>query len=640
MIGDDAQSTWDELEAARRQSESRLFQWEQMRGRYHGPFWDKSAKHGSSEPENPAYEIIATMKAQFLAGDPMTTAKAMRVDRPETRLKAIALRHTINRLSRDADHKTFFSNQFVDWCLAYDVVGLQRTPAPYSDRGPVDGPLMRPRFFRISPLRFLSDPRALEQNEERWRGYWMTASLKKIQEQARKEKGWHADALAKLQPESGSFMDSLPKEGRDVKRDDVKIYVVWIPEEQVGKFGPDKGFWGSIRMYAETSKDKGPVALIYGPQGYYGSRRGPFFKSGQEHVPDSTHPLSVMQSIESIAQEARLQSTVVSRAMQNYARFYIDGGPAGSAGKLKNAAHNSVVSIPGWDKSRGAMFTKGGVDSEMLASYQFILERLDRRAGLSSTARGQAQSGTTATAEAIAQGGSAARMEGLRDTWYAHIRECQRALGEILCMDEQFWMPLAPEAVQEMVQAGVPQNMIPQYVQGGYEQGESFEDYEIDIEPLSMRFQSQEEREASAEREMLMWTSLAAVVAQPSAAAFNWKAIIGDIGDAWNKPELPERFNAPMAEQIAGVMLMGAIQQGQGAFESGSQPDAQPQTTPKPRTIDVSAISAQPAKPQQAGAGTPKPQGKPGASSGARAGGRAKSAGRKMAVGNVGGGFS
>lgn len=629
MIGDSLTETWTELEAAREQSEKRLFAWDEIRGRYHGPHWMKDAPHGVHALESPEYEIIATLKAQFLAGDPTVTAKAMRVDRPDTRLKAIALRHTLNRMSRDADHKTFFGKQFVDWCIGFDVVGVQRTPAPWSDQGPVDGQMMRPRLFRISPKRYRTDPRALEENEERWRGYEMTTSLKKLLAQAKKEKGWHVEALNKLTPESGSMMDLFPKEGRDVKRDDVKLYVVWIAEKQV-KYGPDKGFHGAIEMYAETGRSEGPLSLVYGPVDYYGGRRGPFYKSGQEYVPDSTHPLSVMQQIQSIARQVGLQSNVIDNAQRTYARFFVDGsGQQGVAAKIKNAGHNGVVVIPGWDKNKSGMFEKGGVSSDQLAVYQFLLERLDRRAGLSATARGQAQSGTTATAEAIAQGGSAARVEGLRDTWTKHVRDCQRALGEILCMDEQFYMPLAPEAVQEMVQAGVPEDMIPQYVQGGYDKGESFEDYEIDIEPLAMRFQSQEEREASAERELLMWQNLAAVVSNPAAAAFDWKGILGDVGDKWGQPELPERFNAPLAEQIAGVMLMGAIQQGSGAFESGSQPDAQPKL--QPRTVDVSAISAQPAKPQQAGAssGAQKPQGRPGAQTGAAAGGMAKRVGAK-----------
>lgn len=629
---------WNEFEASRKQSEARLFAWDEMRGRYHGPYWDRTAKHGAGEPENPAYEIIATMKAQFIAGDPMCTAKAMRVDKPETRGKAIALRHTINRLSRDADHKTFFGMQFVDWSMAFDIVGVQRTPAPWSDRGPVDGPLMRPRLFRISPTRYRADPRATELNEERWRGYVFLASKAAVLARASKndpnDRGWRKPEIEKIQADSG-IDKMLPSGGKDVKRDDFKMYIAWVPEEeQGGKFTGENGFWGTMHFFAETSRGGEPLVEIRDPQPYYGARRGPFYKSGQEHVPDSTHPLAIMQAIESIAKSLRLQSVVIDNAMRIYKRIMVTGGAGkGIAGKIKTTVHNGVVHIDGFDaRSMAKEFSIGGVDADTLTAYQFLIERLNTRAGLSSTARGQAQSDTTATAEAIAQGGSAARMEGLRDTWYAHVRECQRALGEILCMDEQFYMPLAPEAVQEMVQAGVPQNMIPQYVQGGHEEGESFEDYEINIEPLSMRYQTQEEREMAAEREMGMWGNFVAMISNPVAASIDMKGILGDLGDKWNQPELPERFNAPLAEQIAGVMLMGAIQSGQGAFETGSAPQGQPGTSPKPRTMDVTAISAQPAKPQQAGlsAGTPKPQGKPGASSGAKAGGMAK---RKAKVG-------
>jgi hypothetical protein len=365
--------------------------------------------------------------------------------------------------------------------------------------------------------------------------------------------------------------------------------------------------------------------LVFGPVPYYGPRNGPIYVSGQETVPDMVHPLAVIPAIENIARELRLESQVMSHALANYKRMLIDGnGEPSISQKIKSTRHGNVVHIKGWDKNKTGEFTIGGIDGDTLAAYQFLLERLNKRAGVSDTSRGQAQAGRTATAETYAAAGSEARIDGLRDEWRCHGRDAYRALGEVICMDEQSYFPLEPEAVQEMVAAGADPQNIPTYVQGGYEDGETFEDYEIDIDVMSTRHMTQEEREMAAEREMNLWLQLGPLI--PQTPFLGWPSILADIGDAWNKPELAERLNVNMATQVAGLMLAMQLQ---GAY-TDEAPKKQPMTKPKQaNAIDITGSAKTAAKPMapqigMGAGGKPAGGGMAGNRSGAQAGGMAK----------------
>lgn len=600
----------DELAASKRQVESRLFARQKMIERYHGPFYEEGVGSEIKEPENPAFEWIATVGAQIVAGDPQVIVRPTRADRPDVEMRAEALGAAINRLARNGDHKRRWRKLFVDWCFGPAITCVWRTPYPYSDRGPLDGPVHRPDMRRVSPPLQRYDPRATDWEETRWRGHGTLTSKSVCLEAAKTSKGWRREAIAALQTEEG-LKDRVPKDGQGLKgRDDFWLWTVWFPEEQLAdEYTPEAGFFGTWRFYAETSKssswgEKAGCGLveIRDPIPQFGPRQGPYYMSGMHYVPDNVHPLSIMVAIENIAQALRLQSTAMDSAMQQFKRFFVYGGKNASIARmLKNAKHGAALNLPGFEASKAGEYTIGGPDAAMAQMYEFRIQQMDRRSGLTDSMKGQVQSGVTATAEAGAQAGANARLAGNRDEFYSFGRDNYQAQAEMIDGDDQFFMPLPPELAAKTGRDVVG-------LRGGRKEGESFEDYELAIEPFSMMHRTEQERMMAAERELAIFQTILPLMEQPMGVAVDWQGLLKDQADAMGNNLLPKRLNKVIAQQIGMLMLQGALQ----AQDTMNEGQAKPQAKAAKDTAGGRAALAQPAKP------APR-QSTPGAKSGAKA---------------------
>lgn len=548
---------WDELEASRRQVEAQTKHRTEMIRRYTGPYYDDAERPAGNEPENPAFEYLSTVSSLIMAGIPQCSIKATRADRPLTAMKARALQHSTNRVSRDRNDRSTFEKLFVDWCFGPAIAHQTRTPTRMYDSGPLDGPVYRPALRRVRPELWRRDARATDWEDTRWRGHGTLTSKKGLLALAQTEEGWRTDIIERLREESG--LDSLlPKEGANLSgRDDVKLWTVWVAEEQIDPdFTPEEGYYGTIHYYAETERSRfnggatntNPLEEIRDPQPYFGCSKGPYHMGGQMYVPDRVQPLAVMVAIEQIARTMGMQSAVIDDAIRKFKRFLVEGSGQKNVGALlKNARHNGVVKIKGFQKGMAEAFTIGGIDNTMLAAYQFLQDMLDKRSGLSQTQRGNAQSGTTATAETYAAQGSSARIALLRDKWYGFAGEMFAGTAEMIDQDDQFWMPAPPELAAQM----------PEGIFGGREPGERFSDYELTINALSMRYRSEEERAAAAEYELALFQQIAPMAVQYP--FLDIPSILIDVADARGESHLPARFNAEVAAGVAAVMLMGAL---------------------------------------------------------------------------------
>lgn len=553
-LNTDANSMWDELEASRRSVEKKLKAREEMLRRYHGPYYDEDRKPASSEPENPAFEYIATLSAQIVAGTPRCNIKTVRADRPASAMKARALMHAVNRTSRERNDRAKFRKFFVDWCFGPAIALTVRKPMPWLDPGPLDGTVTRPDIRRVPPKLFRYDARATEWEDTRWRGHGTLTSRSALLKLAKSESGWRTKEIATLQTEE-SLKDYVPLEGQGLStRDDFMLWCVWVPEEEIDPdFTASTGFYGTMHYYAETGRQKGenagaPLVEIRDPQPFYGCRTGPYSMSGQMYVPDQVHPLSVMTAVEQVARNLRLQSSVVEQAMRDFGRVLIAGGaaPKNLGLLIKNAKHGGVLNVKGYQRGMMDEFTKGGLDAAMVQMYQFLQEQLDKRMGLSSTQRGVAQSNVTATADTLAAQGTGARVAQQRDEFYAFVQELLFKSAEIIDQDEQFYMPPPPEMAGQ-----VP------FIQGGREPGETFDDYELMIEPLSMRFRTEAEMAAAAEAELLLFERVSPMMTQ--FPFVDWPSVVTDIADATGQSQLPARLNTELAAAIASMMLMGQL---------------------------------------------------------------------------------
>jgi len=562
MLDTSPKAMWDELEASRRQMERRFAARKEMIRRFHGAFYDQDEKPNKSEPENTSFELLHTTIAQIVAGHPQCSIKPLRADKPQYAIKARALQHATNRVAREQNMRAKAIKFFTDGHFGAAVGYLTRKPDPYLDRGPLDGPVHRPIINRVSPPLWRCDSRATEWESTRWRGHGTITSKSTLLEMCKMDPSWRKSEIEGLKAETG-LTGYVPKEGENLAgRDDLKMYCVWFPEEMIDPdFSPDNGFWGTMHYYAENGKDKEGLAEIRDPQPYYGGRMGPDFMYGQMYVPDHLHPLAIGIAIEQTGRQLGLISRVIEDAMKNYKRFLLDGSPGKNVGMLlKNVAHGGVVKAKGFQKQMAEEFTIGGIDNNMLAMYQFMTEMMDKRSGLSQTAKGNTKSGTTATAETYAAMGGNARMALTRDGFYAFQGDLYSAMAAMIDQDDEFWMPPPPGMEMEA----------PQGIFGGRDPGETFEDYDLNIDPTSMRFRSEEERAAAADYEVQLFERIAPLAVNAPFVDIN--GILLDVADMRGDSQLPSRFNQQLAGMIAAMMLQQA-QVAQAAGQPGQVSD-------------------------------------------------------------------
>ncbi len=621
---------WDELEASRRQVEAQTKHRADMIRRYTGPYYDEAEQPGQKEPENPAFEYLATVSSLIMAGIPRCSIKTQRADRPMSALKARALQHSTNRVSRERNDRAKFEKLFVDWNLGAAVSVQMSRPSREYDAGPLDGPVYRPTLGRVRPELWRRDARATDWEDTRWRGHGALTSKKGLLMLAKTEPGWKPEIIDRLREESG--LDSLvPKEGANLSgRDDVKMWCVWVPEEQLEEdLGPEDGFNGTMHYYAETERTRfngtktNPLEEIRDPQSWFGPACGPYHMGGQMHVPDRIQPLSVMTAIEQIARTLGMQASVIDDAIRQFKRFLLEGtGQKNLGALLKGVRHNGVLKAKGFQKGMAEQFTVGGIDNTMLSAYQYLQDMMDKRSGLSQTQRGNATSNTTATAETYAAQGSSARIAFLRDKWYSFVNSNFYGTAAMLDQDDRFWIPPPPELAEQF----------PEGIFGGREPGEMFSDYELSVEALSMRYRSEDERAAAADYEIALFERIGPFSLQNP--HIDIPGILLDVADARGEAYLPSRFNTELASNIAAVMLMNAMAP-EMAYQPGTvrQEPSMSQDVPQARTAQQ-----QPAVPQASMAGPAKPGAagaRPGAnplagarSTGASQGNRARKSGK------------
>lgn len=608
-------------------------------GRYHSANYKANQNYKEDPyPENPLYRLISTNRAQFLAGIPQCRLRTLSPDRAKE-LKASAIKHSANRLAREQRMDRLLEKLLVDWHFRRASVRYMSRPDPTADRGPLDGPAMRPIDWRVPPPDLIYDPCAREWEDTGLRGDRVIVSKRGVirQGKANPNDGWLVDVLEGLVVGAGLDKMKLDRDIRSGNRDDLVIYRLWFPDEQIDEdMGPDEGFHGTERVYAEAETTKtngrthcGNLVEIKRPQPYFGPRTGPIGMFGQMYVPDQVEPLSVSTASEHVVKSHGIRSKTNEIAMSDYANLLICGGATGRgnnlARQIKNGQHRGVLSAPGYDGKNVKNFIKGGLDAAMMAAYEFESNRLDEILGLTSTQSGRTKPGVTATAEIQAAGGTGARQNGMLNSFVQIPREmfyhkCWQIDG-----NENFYMKLPPEVEME---TGVPIAAI----RGGRASGESFDDYEISIEVRSMKYRSEEELAMIAEKQLEIMASLGPLI--PQTPWIDWESVLGDLGDALGLPRLAQSVNYPMAEQVAGMLLMTQLQPGSG-FQ-GSEPRPGPFNAAdkqgEMRTMDTTAQTKPFGAPMlaQGSAGKASP-GKPAASGrslGAKAGSRVKAGAR------------
>lgn len=582
-----------EIEAWARKMETVFSGWDRQVSEFASSNYASDGNYKDEFPENHRFEWVDTMRSQFVTGVPQCNLRTMTNDL-QARLSASAIKHTINRIARDANWKRLHYKLFMDWAFRRASWMYYRKPEVHLDRGPLDGPVMRPGVMRVPPKRLIYDARALEWEETLLRGHESIISKRTLQRQ-NPESGWYLDVIEGLQVGAGLEGILSQEQLNSGNRDDVKAIQLWFPDEQLDEdLGPEQGFFGTIRVFAQCERNQGRshcgnLAEIKAPVAWFGPRTGPYGMSGQHYVPDNVEPLSLFIALEHVAKSMAMRSKTLELAMAQYKTFLLEStGTRNLAMLIKNAKHGGIVKAKGFDKNKAMQYTVGGIDAAMAAHYQFEQQRMDRLSGLTATQRGEITGGSTATAESLAAGGSAARAAGMRASFYEIPTEMFQAMGWIVDGDDQFYTKLPPQ-VEAETGVGITA------MRGGRKDGQSFEDYDVVVEPLSMKYRSEEELRLIADKEIEMMSTLGPLL--PQTPWIDWEAALKDIGEAYGIVDLPERFNYQMAEQVAGMMLGAQMQ-------PGSSFQASP-----PKVAPFNATQAQAGKSGPPGASGARPTG-------------------------------
>jgi len=578
-----AEAMWEELEASRRKVERMFGELDEMLRRYHGFYFDPGASQ-KREVENPAFEALAVMSSQLVSGDPYYMVEPQRSDDPMIDQRCIGLEYAGNKLVRGINLKRTFRRGLVDYFFRRAVFLNEREALPYVDRGPVDGVPHRANV-RLVPMKwFRYDARATDMQETRWRAHPTITSKGSLLERIRAkdgkttEQGWRVDLIEGLQPED-DLCKMISKDGESLKRDDFILWNVWIPDEQVDEeLTPDKGYWGAWHYYAQIGKGvsargskskRAPLVEIREPQACFSARQGPYTIVGQYDVPNESESLTMFLANEEWARQTSDTSRVLLNLIREYKNIMVySGADQALAGKIKNAKNGSSFYSKGFDPKFAQTYTMGGLDANMLGALDWMLSRSKERTGITDSMLGQAASGATATAETLAAGGASSRIAFLRDTFYDGLAQVGRGLFEMIDGDEDFYMRV-PTRVQE--QMGFRYDM----VKGGRENGQTFDDYDVVLQPLMMRHKTAEETAMEADQEFTFWQAFTAMA--PTAPYLNLKDVIRDRARLTQRPNLDARVNYELLNQMQGLALAGQVQ----TMGTGSQTSDR---TPKPTT--------------------------------------------------------
>lgn len=572
---------WEELEASRIKIERMFSELDSMVQRYATYCFNPSGK-ARREVGNPAFEILSTMQSQICSGDPAFIVEPQRSDDPTIIQRAIGLQFAGNRNVRNIRLKKTLQRGLVDFFFRRAAFVTERQVQLYADRGPLDGPPYRPTVRNIGMKDLRYDARTKDLRERRWTAHPTLISKGTLLDRIKRdkeEKGWDEAKIEALEAEA-NLGDMVAKDGESLKRDDFVLWSVWTPDEQVDeKLTPEMGYWGSWRYFAQTGVGRNfkgrsrkggdrrsPLTQIREPQPCFTSRTGPYTIIGQFDVPDEAEPLSLMVATEQVARELGLTTRVIINMIRDYKRVTVYGGGDPSlARKIKNQPHGGYFHSPNFDPSKAQNYETGGVSGSTMTAYQWLTEQFWKTSGMTEAMLGQSATGATATADTLAAGGASSRIALIRNAFYDGVAEIGASLFEIIDADDRFFMRIPPEVQQQM-------GYTLTQMQGGRDQGQSFEDYDVKLMPVWMRHRSEDEIAMAAEQEWSFWERFSALAMNPTAPALNLRDIIRDRAMQTERPNLDARVNYQLLEQIQSEILKGLIQAGQGASQTNSAP--------------------------------------------------------------------
>lgn len=502
------------------------------------------------------------------------------------RIVAESQSYVLNRWVRDVDLAAELEHVAYEFLFSYGVLKMSIQSQPGYDDTREFVP-MRPFAAHIRSDAFIIDPKAYTINKARYMGDCMLLDRSDLEADPRVNKKT-LQTLVSADYVNDDLTLRVTGGYDSVKRDQVKVYEIWVPEKTLTEKELPKnwrgdaplrsrGYNGTIYTMAMGHSDLNDKSLwVRDPRPFYGPPWGPYTVFGAYWTRKWPLPMSALSAVVDQAEENNQLSIANSNAARNYKRFVITDSPD-RAKKMVAVHHSDVVSIPGFDNSSATQFEIGGVTSQMLNHQELAQQRLDRNIGLGGALRSAPQKGVTATAESISEQQFETRsswmesrfMKGVNQvlrtaSWYFHYTpEMVYGIGDQKTgMEGTFIGGESLEDIQAV--AGLVSPDLLASVQESIESGMvtlpdrgSWWNLEIEVDMYSTRNTNEALEQRRAMDILKTVTELAAVM--PQAPFIAWDELLDMAGERLNKRSLGSYIDLDMLQKVSAIQMASGI---------------------------------------------------------------------------------
>jgi hypothetical protein len=588
MLKDDPKSLHLEVRAAESRRDEALKDFDERLGKYTGPWYKGSDGDGTAkfDPENYAYEYMSYIVPRLVFDNPRVRVKTRRVGTQGSAAEAI--QHGLNRWVRDENLNETLIAPAQDFLWNFGIMAVSReegdaeipkevrehikTGRLKTRAKPTDGvelgmvPVARatpswPTVKRIPQKRYIEDYLASDRSEIRFQGHkWIRDKEDLLDEAAEfPDRGWNTDVIESMATNNARESERNEGANEDAQREEVVGYDIWIPERN--KEDGD-GYHGRIYTLAVSVGEQGEVSsdFIREDRPFYGPRSGPYVFFGAYDVPDETYSLGPLTATYGQALDLNRHALSLTESAGHYKRgIIVDASKPRLVDAIKNAEHDTVIPIEGFNKDDVMPIEIGGPPQDIATYIQIARDRLDRNLGMSDAQRGNVSGQGTATENQIANESATIRVQFLKRRFEDAVTRLLRKVAWYMYHDDEVVFPLGEEAAQG-------EGNEPWFVGGNFdpESGATFDDLELEIEAYSM----ERTTEGLLQKRTMEMVGFIGQVAplMPQTPFINWAQIFDKLGDSLNMPDLGEMVNTE------ALMAMAEAQMG----EAGPNPKAQP----------------------------------------------------------------
>ena len=560
-----------EIEAAKTYRDQFLDEWDSQIRRFTGPgFKNDHAPtiEDDTDLENHAFEWVSLMVQQIASSNPSVR---IRTTRPgPAQQGALALQYAINRWIRLVNLQATNESLVTDYALRYCIAAV--FPAPAEGMISPEEPSLWPVVRRISPRRFLQDPKAIDGQQIRWQAHLVLRDKEDVIKEAKEnpKAGWDVDALEAIgtvRSDDAVLHVANPERDVDqVDREQIAYWEVYCPELQVDpKKGPEKGYNGSILTLGvgETQGDKEPqTAWLRKPRPYFGRRGGLYHVCGAYVVPDEALPLSPTVAVQAQAEHLNAVARAAMQMTEDYKRIAIVGQQdPGLEQLIATGRHGHVYTTNVEDIGRNVVQLElGGVTAQILAQEDRARQSLDRNSGIPEAMRGNVEGGATATEIAAATGGATARFAHHIEKFRRFQIQILRAVAWHLEFNDSIKpFSLGQEAVGNILDPDTGLPLEQPWIRPGLAKGQKmddFDDHDFEIDVHSMSRTSEEQSMALAAELDDVVINIGSAMTNPGTAFHvNWEEYLRKRAETRGVPDYTKYFDFDRAREVAALLL-------------------------------------------------------------------------------------